>query len=126
MTYVSETINMPMYSGSTQTGITLCYGECLFGEFMIASVTYMAYGTGSNCGLLQIVPHPSAQTVDGTRCAGDPETLEVQDLYVGPGPIGNCGCATAHVFPGTPSAQSCLPVAVQSSTWGAIKALYRN
>jgi len=125
MTYVSETINMPAYAGTTQTGISICYGGCTMGQFIIASVSYLAYGTGSPCGSLQIVPHPAAQTVDGISCTGSPELLEVQDMYVGPG-MASCGCPSAHVFPGTPSTQSCGPVATSSSTWGAIKALYRN
>lgn len=127
MTYVSETINMPLHSGGTQTGITICYGGCTAyqEELLIASITYMAYGTGSACGSIKVVPHPDAQTVDSVDCAGIPQVVGVQDASVGPG-LGSCGCPPVHVFAGTPSYATCEPVATSPSTWGAIKALYRD
>ena len=126
MTYVSEAINVPLHSGGTQTGLTICYGDCTVGELLIASVSYMAYGTGSACGSLQIVPHPGAQTVDSIDCAGIPQAVRIEDASVGPG-LGSCGCPRAHAFSGTPGGYlTCEPVATSPSTWGAIKSLYRD
>jgi hypothetical protein len=127
MTYVSETHPYPMTVGDTQTGMSVCYGECEPWDRLIATMTYVAYGTSGPCARLQIVPHPLAETVEVIQCDGIPASAYVDDLVVNHG--SPCGCGpdvnSAHVFPGTPHAFGCQPVAAENETWGGIKALYR-
>jgi hypothetical protein len=124
-TFVSETIHMPAFSGSTQTGISLCYGECIAATRLLATISYMAYGTSLPCGQIHIVPHPRAQTADAIMCDGTPISLVINDLYV-TRVVGDCGCPGVHILPGTPLGFDCAPLALQSRTWGAVKALYAN
>jgi hypothetical protein len=124
MTYVSETHPFPMTAGNTQDGISVCYGECTPGPLVLVTVTYMFIGATSQCSRLNVVPHPLAQTVDVIGCLGIPETAAASDMYVlAPGAI--CGCPDSHAFAGNPQTFGCLPVAVETTTWGAIKALYK-
>jgi len=124
-TYVSETVNAPMFVGNTQRGIALCYGDCIAETTLLATISYMGYGTGLSCGQINIVPHPQAQTVEAAMCDGTPVSLVVNDLYV-VRVLGDCGCPSGHVFVGSPQVFNCQPVAAAQTTWGAIKALYRN
>ena len=123
MTYVSESHYFPMTIGDTQSGISSCYGSCTTNNQVIASIVYATYGTSSNCSKMLVVPHPDAETVDAIRCDGVAVATFVQDMFVRSS--GPCGCPNAHGFSGTPHVFSCQPVTLASSTWGAIKALYR-
>lgn len=127
MTYLSETHPFASTSGSTQSGISVCYGSCTPGDQIVATVSYMSYGTSSPCSQILAVPHPAAQTVEGIRCEGAPFVMFVEDLWVSTlaGACGGCP-ATSHGFPGSPQTFDCNPVSVASTTWGAIKALYRH
>jgi hypothetical protein len=72
-----------------------------------------------------VVPHPGAQTIDIVDCS-----FVAQKAGGGSGVIalsGVCGCpGDGGVFDGTPEVFSCMPVSVEETTWGRIKALYRN
>ena len=125
MTYLSETHYFASTLGNTQDGISVCYGTCTFDNVPIVSITYMAYGTSSSCSRLLVVPHPSAQTVEAINCGGVASGAYGEDLTLH-FPGGGCGCPVTHYFPGTPQVFNCSPVAVQNTTWGAIKALYRK
>jgi hypothetical protein len=124
-TYVSETHPFPSTLGNTQTGISVCYGSCLVGNILIASVTYMSYGTDQNCSKVLIQPHPDAETVEIMKCDGNPNAAYSRDLYIETS-AGFCGCPDAHLIPGIAKHFGCTPVATENSTWGAIKALYRQ
>ena len=124
LTYVSETVEFAAV-GNTQSGISMCYGNCFAGDFLIATIQYMSYGTSLPCGQQQIVAHPAAETVEIMNCGSQAERALVQALYV-EGPGGACGCPSAHFVTGTAHAFGCDAVPVSSSTWGAIKALYAN
>lgn len=124
MTYISESHSLGMTAGNTQDGISVCYGACMPGALVVATVTYMFNGSTANCSRLSVVPHPSAETVEVIGCTGVPEIASTSDLYVlAPGAI--CGCPSPQVFAGTPQSFDCSPVSTESVTWGAIKALYR-
>jgi len=124
MTYVSETHYFASTLGNTQDGISVCYDTCTLGNQLIASITYMAYGTSSQCSRIRIVPHPSAQTVEAIKCNGVATRTYVEDLVVRL--TGACGCGDTYGFAGAAQVFGCLPVAVENMTWGAIKALYRQ
>jgi hypothetical protein len=124
MTYLSETHYFPMTVGNTQDGISVCYGECTIGDQLVASITYMAYGTSSGCSEVLVVPHPAAQTVEAIRCDGVATRTYVRDMFITHN--SGCGCPNTHSFQGTPQLFGCQAVPVASKTWGAIKALYMN
>ena len=124
MSYMSETHYFPFTIGNTQEGISVCYGPCELGEKLIASITYMAYGTTSPCSQILVVPHPSAQTVEAIRCDGIPTRTYVEDLAVSHN--SGCGCPSTHGFQGTAQVFTCQPVPVANTTWGAIKSLFSN
>ncbi len=125
LTYLSEVHHFATTQGNTQDGITICYGRCVVGadQELLVTISYMSYGTSSNCSKVLVVPHPSAQTVEAIRCDMVPVATFVGDLFV-EGTSG-CGCPGAHGFPGTPQSFDCRPVPAATSTWGGIKALYR-
>jgi hypothetical protein len=124
LTYLSEVHHFASTQGNTQDGIAICYGDCAVGDQLLVTISYMAYGTSSNCSKMFVVPHPSAQTVEAIRCDSVPVRTYVGDLFVVSG--GGCGCPEAHSFQGTPQLFDCRPVPVATSTWGGIKALYRD
>jgi len=124
LTYLSETHPFASTIGDTQTGVSICYGGCFSGEHLIATVTYMGYGTSGLCSKLLVVPHPLSQTVEAINCNFDPVPTYVQDLAINTA-TGTCGCPLVHSFPGAAQAFTCDPVATQPTTWGSVKALYR-
>jgi len=124
LSYLSETHPIGQTLGDTQSGLSVCFDQCVLGDAILATINYMSFGTGPNCGLLSLVPYPGAETVDILNCDGLPQAAWLIDVNV---PISTpCGCPTPHIIPGTPKAFGCEPLTVQASTWGAIKALYRN
>jgi hypothetical protein len=125
MTYLSEVHHFPMTIGNTQDGITICYDACLGPSILVATMNYMAYGTSELCSEIRVVPHPDAETVEAMRCDGTALRAYVSDLVIRT-PGGSCGCAGGHVFPGTPRLIDCSPSPLEPTTWGRIKALYRN
>ncbi|HEX5132187.1 MAG TPA: hypothetical protein VFX92_06860, partial [Candidatus Krumholzibacteria bacterium] len=75
---------------------------------------------------LQVVPHPDAETVEERDCAFEPIESDVRDFTLSVPPY-TCPCSGVHRFDGTPKSFGCGgPVAVESTTWGRIKALYRE
>jgi hypothetical protein len=124
LSYLSETHMYPMTLGDSQSGISVCFGECLVGDAVVAAISYMSYGTGSNCGLLLLAPHPEAETVEILDCDGAPRAAWLLDINVNHNTP--CGCSPLRIVSGTPHAFGCAALSLQASTWGAIKALYRN
>lgn len=125
MTYVSEVHYFPMTVGNTQSGISICYGDCLAGDHLLVTMTYMAYGTSSYCSKVQVAGHPASGNVEAIRCNDVPVRMYMEDLSVS-ATLGGCGCPFARSIPGTPQYFDCSPVPVEQKTWGAIKALYRD
>ncbi len=95
--------------GAFDTGITLASTECMTDEIvLIATGSFVWTGTA---GEITIVDHPDwpREVVD---CVGD------TDVY--------CLLSNGGVFMDpTPTGEDCGPVAVDESSWGGIKALYR-
>jgi len=112
--YLSEVVHMPFHIGDLRAGIDIGYGYCATGTLLLATITYMGHGSSSPCAYLEVLPHPVSYfgTIEVMDCAFD--TLRgstLGPLLVNPS-SGQC-------------APWCSPVGVQSTTWGAVKALYR-
>jgi len=126
LTYVSETIHSPLYSGNTQDGIFVCYGGCVGGQQLIATVIYEGTGLSAECGTLEVVPFPGADGPEVIGCApGTFGFAESWHLSVSDEPL-ICGCPRKTQYTGTVTpGLDCLTVPVETTTWGAIKSLYR-
>jgi hypothetical protein len=128
MTYVSESTPYS-FTGNTQSGISICFGSCLEGTQVnvIATVSYMSYGTDPRCSELRVVPYPGSETVEVMNCDGTAVAAWCADLQLvpyAPFPI-PCDCSGYHKFSGVPHLFGCEPVSVEAATWGRVKALYR-
>lgn len=125
LVYVSETHHFANTIGNTQTGVEVCYGACAApNDTPLITIYYLAFGTSSPCAELRVVPHPAAEAVEVINCAGTPVSAWARGIFLNPSLL--CSpCETATMFPGTPKYFSCEPLAMQASTWGAVKALYR-
>jgi len=133
MSYVSETHPFS-YLGNVQDGIAVCYGGCVTGNTVVATITYMGYGTTiAPCSLLRVVPAGlsagGAETLDVMGCDGIEEVATGTHLEVRP--VGSSGCnycaagAQPSTFAGSPHFFTCSGLPIESSTWGMIKSLYR-
>ncbi len=95
--------------GAFDTGVTLASTDCMLGESVcIAEGSFVWTGTP---GQITVFDHPEypRMVVD---CIGD------TDVY--------CLASNAAVFMDpTPTGEDCEPTAVENSSWGNIKALYR-
>jgi len=112
--YVSESIAVPGHVGSVATGITVDYGACSFGTLMLATVTFQGYGTSTPCSYLDIGPDPA---LGGTA----PITQNCFfDLYLAP------SVGRFYVNPEPGQCQPNCIVATKPTTWGGVKALYRD
>jgi len=112
--YVSESIAVQGHVGSVVTGIGLGYDVCSFGTLLLATVTFQGYGTSTPCSYLDIGPDPASggTTAIAQNCFFDVYlTPSVGKFYVNPEP-GQCP-------------PNCI-VATKPTTWGGVKALYRD
>ena len=111
--YMSETIHMLFHTGDLRTGIEITYAYCASGTVLLATMTYMGHGNSEPCAYLEVLPHPDSfsGSIEVMNCAFD--------TFRG----GTLGPLLVN-----PVSSQCAPwcvVSVQSSTWGAVKALYR-
>lgn len=94
-----------LFVGNSQTSITIGYGTCHPAPVLALTMTYQLFGTSSPCSELRIAPP------DGFQCAISPDSdchffeICIRDL----GSL-RVDCA----------------LATEPSTWGRVKALYRN
>lgn len=115
-TYIGETIHLPYYFGDTQSGIEVEYAYCVSGSLLLATVVYHANDTSSPCSYFEVVPHPHPQNFSGG--------IDVMDCF-----FDTSSAATMGRLYVNPVEGECAPwctVAVEPSTWGQVKALYRN
>ena len=98
-------------NGTSPTGIGVGYSTCRFGDLLVLQVRYQMQGTSSSCSFLEAIAYPSFPWILTTTCGeGDPIPVDGTRLMVN-------------------ANQSCLcegPLAVESSTWGRIKAMYKD
>jgi len=100
----------PYYSfGSSQTDLGLYFNQCLSGVFPILTMTYQLLGT-STCSELTIAPSPGLLFPVCFDCFDEYPCLNNKALHINCDGSFECGG----------------PVAVEPSTWGSVKALYRN
>jgi len=127
MVYAGETHHFPATVGNSQTGVQVCYGQCMIPSvyFPLISINYVAFGTSSSCAGIRIVPHPDAEVIEVTGCDGVPKNVYGGVFYVNPDAFcSECGELVARQFEGVPEDFSCEPLPVAATTWGAIKARY--
>lgn len=126
MVYVGETHYFANTLGDSQAGIQVCYGECFLPhDSPLVTINYLSFGTSGSCSEIGIVPHPDAETLDVIGCDGIPRAAGGGAMLVNQ--TANCiQCPPLiRYFSGTPVAFGCGPLAVETTTWGSIKALYR-
>jgi hypothetical protein len=91
--------------GNSTTDVNIAYAACLQGPVLILTATYQLFGTSSACSGLRIAPANGQPCVIATSGGGCIDEVCVRDLG---------------------SLQVNCPVATEPSTWGRVKALYRN
>jgi hypothetical protein len=110
-TYISETIETIGHVGDFRNGITLAYGTCRDGPLLLGSISYQGHGTSTPCSYLEVVAwrYPWPYTTNCTE--HDYQAPPLGRLYVNAQP-GECPLWCS--------------VATEQSTWGRVKALYRD
>jgi hypothetical protein len=71
------------------------------------------------------MPHPDAQAVEIVDCDGAARAAWIRDIAI-PSPGNFCSCPSPHLSTGNPEFFDCAPLPIEATTWGAVKALYRN
>ena len=119
--------------GEANAGASYAYeGGCVTTYFNFLNVFYNGLGTAGLCSSLEVVPDPNALsgTIEATdcslpfplRCTADGSILTVNcpDEF-------RCGDFLHRVepTPGGDAPLDCIPVPVEPTTWGAVKALYK-
>jgi hypothetical protein len=100
--------------GNSQTGIAIAYQACFTGPLEILSMSYLGSGTSVACSDLTVVEDPTANPpgLFVTDCASPPNKL----IGLGSTAIINDdgGCPCPDIVP------------VEETSWGQIKAIYRQ
>jgi hypothetical protein len=113
--------------GDLLTGATVTYDECTAGSFIILELQFMMFGTSDECSWVRIAADPASVDgmVDVYNCELQRTPAAWTGTHVQHDPFLFCPDLTVEDH--TPP--SCLPftppLAVESATWGAVKALYR-
>jgi hypothetical protein len=113
--FVSENIPF-VHIGTFRDGVSIAYGLCSEGSLLLGTITYLGNGTSAPCSIVNTTGNPNFP--------GAPTAYPVtQTCYFEllPAP----STTALHVNPTTECQQSCA-VATQPSTWGNVKALYRD
>jgi hypothetical protein len=94
--------------GNSQTDISIGF-SCLFGSFPVLMVTYQLFGT-STCSTLEIAGPQGFTVPICQQCQFDEHP-----------------CLNSHVLHvNCDGSIDCNPTATESTTWGGVKALYRD
>ncbi|HET6348255.1 MAG TPA: hypothetical protein VFH88_04150 [Candidatus Krumholzibacteria bacterium] len=126
---VSYAASAGSVSGDPLTGLNVNYGSCLAGEIEVLQVQVMLTGTSAECSWVRIMP--VATSVDGDVDTYDCVSARHAAMWA--------GTHIQHTFPpfcpdlagsgGHTSYYGCQPtdepLAVNTSTWGMVKSLYR-
>jgi len=114
MTFSSQTVAPGMLNlGNADTDISVAYGGCLQGDFLILTIRYLGFGTSPPCSQIVIDPAPGSPI---------PGELAMVDCAVPSGNLVVPGSGRANI---NPNGTCQCDVAVTTKTWGGIKALYR-
>ena len=95
--------------GTSPSGLSISYQACRTGDVQVLRVTYQMFGTSSPCALILASPYPGADFIETSNCSFD--SFGVMGVALIVNPDGSCPCQS--------------PVAVEPSTWGRVKSLYR-
>jgi hypothetical protein len=110
-TGVTAAPGMLAIAPSGATDISIAYGGCVTGDFLIATVTYFGLGTSPPCSYINFSAAPTSP-IPGQIASVECDLTTVTVTPTGQAninPDGTCQC----------------DVAVNEATWGGIKALYR-
>jgi hypothetical protein len=112
--WLGDNIAFGAVIGATVIGVSIGYGNCLAAPVYLGSVNFFGTST-TDCTEIRIVADPLARSgnIEGVDCSETMTFPEGGGAYVN---FNNC----------QPSLGGCWsPTPVESSTWGAIKSLYR-
>lgn len=109
--YLGETINTPVHTGTFRAGVFLGYGECREGSLLLGTISYQKHGTSAACSYVTVVagfiyPWPETQSCFFQELSAPP----LGPLYVNVDSACPAWCV----------------VAVEATTWGKVKAMYRD
>ena len=114
--HIGDVEVFPITIGSSQTGVAIGYEQCMTGTFQILTINYFGQGMTGECCYYPVLPDPNT-------ASGQVEVVDCDNqlLYrYGWGDYVNstsaCPCYVGLEY--------CYPVAVETVTWGRIKALY--
>ena len=100
--------------GTSITGVSVAYGACLSGDFLILTANFSTPGDTPACSMLAIIPDPGSPTglIEVVDCQ-QPSPAKQTFPSLGAGIVNDDGSCPCNYVP------------VQETTWGGIKALYQ-
>ena len=98
-------------NGTSPSGKRVASLTCWFNDKLLLHVRYQMQGGSSSCSFLQAVPYPGDPWIEALTC-GYGESIPVDGDRIFVNPDSSCPCD--------------VPVATESTTWGRIKAMYRD
>ena len=109
LSYLAELSDIQLTTGTSQDGVSLDYGGCRSGTFLLITITYWGNGSSPTCSRLEVVGDPASPSgeVEISPCSG-----QMLDHVGG-----------ALVVKGDSSCP-CLSTPAETRTWGAVKAFY--
>jgi hypothetical protein len=113
-TWLEDVIPSGMsHAGTSQSGIGIGYGATCptSGIILMLQARYQMHGTSAECSFVEAGPYPNLLSIASTTCYFfDELPVDGDRLQVNPDP--SCSCEGA--------------VATKPTTWGQIKAMYRE
>lgn len=106
----------PVTIGSAATGVSIGYGECLGGVIHTLSLQYFCQGTTPPCSSIDVVGHPTATPPGLLAVSCEQSFVDAEGRSSSIEPDQSCVC----------DAPDCGTIPVEASTWGNIKALWRE
>jgi len=97
-------------AGDSPTGIQLDYGECPTDALLILRARYQLFGSSTPCSYLRTVAYPGDGSIEMMTCHFDNWPVDADTLFVNADET--CPCSSS--------------VGVETTTWGRVKALYRD
>lgn len=118
LTFIAENpLGDPIFIlGNIEDGYDVSYGACVTGGLPVMEILFFGSGLSPHCSNLGVVAAPTSTTGQVEVFDCDHEVFPTTGYSASVNPGTECVC-----FMPIP----CIPVPVEGSTWGAIKALYR-
>ena len=116
VSFLGQSSPFPLTDGSAPTGVAVAYGSCLGtnGPIELLTLTYVGAGTSPACSYLEVAEDPRAI----------PPDLLVVDCLL-PTPLQLTGNSSILRFNADGTCPCVVPVPVEDTSWGKIKALYK-